>query len=158
MLVIRAMKPEESEAVSKIVAEVIQPLTYYNDWARSSELRKYTPTLLREAISKDPYSVLVAENQSGIIGFCISREDDGLVWLAWFGVHPNWRGQGVAIALLEKFEETVRLRGCHKIWCDCRTENVASQAILTRLGYKRICTVRNHWYGQDFILWEKLIG
>lgn len=156
-LTIDRMKCEESEPLGSLFTQVVLALPYYNETAKRTEIGKYSPTLLCDSISSDPDSVLVAKSEREIVGFCFSHEDDGLIWLAWFGVHPSYRRRGIGSALLQKLEHTVRNGRSHKIWCDCRTENEASKLALTRQGYKILCTVRNHWYGQDFILWEKLV-
>jgi ribosomal protein S18 acetylase RimI-like enzyme len=152
------MMDEEAEDLSAMFGQVVVSLPYYNEIAKRSEIAKYTPALLRESVSENANSVLVARDGRKIVGFCFSKDDDGVVWLAWFGVHPSYRRQGIGLALLQKLEEIVRNRNSHKIWCDCRTENVASKLALSNYGYVELCTVRNHWYGQDFILREKLVG
>lgn len=156
-LVIDRMVSSEADAVSQLFAEIVLALPYYNDTAKKSELSQYTAASLRESIVDDPDSVLVARVGERPIGFCISRPDDGLVWLSWFGVDATYRRQGVGAALLERLESTVREGRSHKIWCDCRTSNEASQIVLSQNNYTKICVVNNHWYGQDFILWEKLV-
>lgn len=150
------MEYGEAEQLSAVFALVVKGLPYYNEAAVRSELNKYSPSMLCSSISHDPDSVLVAKERGEILGFCLSHYDDGLIWLAWFGVHPSHRRKGIGSALLQKLENTVGERHAHKIWCDSRTENEASELVLTNQGYRQLCTVRNHWYGQDFILWEKL--
>src|SRR6185437_6214526 len=122
-LTIDRMLPRHAEEVSTLFRSVVTTLPYYNHVAKQSELAKYTPDLLRRSIDTEPDSVLVAQTNAEIIGFCLSRSDDGLIWLAWFGVHPAHRRKGIGSALLGKLEETVRNGRSHKIWCDCRTEN-----------------------------------
>jgi ribosomal protein S18 acetylase RimI-like enzyme len=157
-IVVDRMGQSEAESLTLLFEQVVNALPYYNDFAKRSELAKYSPDALRESLLEDPDSVLVARAGPDLVGFCLSRYDDGLVWLSWFGVHNEHRRKGVGSALLEKLEATVRSGRSHKIWCDCRTENAASKTVLTHHGYSQICVVRNHWYGQDFILWEKLIS
>ena len=141
-----------------MVSDLIEPLEYYSVPARKAEIAKYSSDHLHKLIQQDPASVLVAKAQADLAGFCISEYDDGLLWICWFGVQPKWRRQGVVSALLHELERTASSRGCHKIWCDCRSNNEPSKAVLTRNGFKQICSVTNHWYGQDFILWEKPIS
>jgi ribosomal protein S18 acetylase RimI-like enzyme len=151
------MKTSEAEALSSLFRQVVTLLPYYNETAKNSEIKKYSPRLLRESTAADPESALVAKQDGQLLGFCLSRYDDGLIWLEWFGVHPAHRRKGVASALLRALEKKARKR-THKIWCDCRTENGPSIEILTAHQYQQLCTLRNHWYGQDFILWEKLVS
>lgn len=156
-LIIDRMKCHEAEQLNSLFTRVVNALPFYNETAISSELEKYSPTRLRESISNDQDSVLIAKTGEEVIGFCLSHYDDGLIWLSWFGVNPLYRRRGIGSALLERLEETVRNRKAHKVWCDSRTENEASRLVLISHGYTQLCTVRNHWYGQDFILWEKLV-
>jgi RimJ/RimL family protein N-acetyltransferase len=156
-LSIRPMEQQKAEELARLFVQVVEPLPYYNETAKRSEIAKYPPRLLREVSEGDPDSILVASLEDQLVGFCFSRYDDDLVWLNWFGVHPSHRGKGIAKALLQALEIS-RKGKTHKIWCDCRTENEASKNILTSQGYHQICTVRNHWYKQDYILWEKFIA
>lgn len=152
------MQPKEADAVSQLFTDVVQSLSYYNEVAKSSEIAKYSADALRSLAAKDPHAVLVAKAGDKLIGFCFSDVDDGPVWLAWFGVLKEFRNRHVGYLLLEELEKTVRIRRVHKIWCDCRTENEGARIVLAKMGYVELCTVRNHWYGQDFILWEKLVA
>jgi ribosomal protein S18 acetylase RimI-like enzyme len=134
--------------------DTIQPLVYYNERARRAELAKYTADALRALVAEDPQAVLVARDGTGLAGFCISRFDDGTIWLSWFGTDVRARGRGVGASLLATLAATLPSRHAHKIWCDTRTDNVQSQSVLGRAGFRRIATLTNHWYGQDYYLWE----
>ena len=152
------MKRSEAAAVSHLILTVISQLEYYNARARREELAKYTEAELLRMQSEDSDSVLVAHMGDGLAGFCLSLYDDGVIWLAWFGVECQWREKGIGTALLAALECTVRGRRCHKMWCDTRTVNLKSQKTLKKAGFKRICELERHWYGQDFYLWQKLVG
>lgn len=151
------MDAAQAEQVCALMHEVIAALPYYNHAAKTAEIGRYTAAYLRASIRDDPDAVLVAVNNEQCVGFCVSRPDDGTIWLSWFGTHPDWRGMGLGQRLLHALENTVRTKNIHKIWCDSRTENVPSRAALARAGFREICTIPNHWYGQDFVLLEKLL-
>jgi ribosomal protein S18 acetylase RimI-like enzyme len=144
----------EFDAVAALMRDTIQPLAYYNERARRTELAKYSADGLRSLVAEDPQAVLVARDSSGPIGFCVSRYDDGTIWLSWFGTDARARGRGVGGSLLAALAKTLPSRHAHKIWCDSRVENTPSQSVLARAGFRRIATLTNHWYGQDFFLWE----
>ena len=152
------MNFEQSIEVYDLVRSVIAPLGYYTKKARQMEVAKYTSDELERMRREDPDSVLVAVQGAKIIGFCLSRYDDGLIWLAWFGVDKNYRGLGVGQKLLGALEATVRKRGGHKLWCDCRTTNTESKRLLIAAGFTPTGLLRNHWFGQDFILWDKSVS
>lgn len=145
------------EATSRLFATVIQPLEYYSEAARRSEIAKYSVAELERSIAGDPDSVLIAKAGGAVVAFCMSEHDHGVLWLAWFGTSPPWRNRGVVQALVAALEGTLNHRGAHKIWCDSRTDNEPSKRLLTKLGFAQITTVVNHWYGHDYILWEKTL-
>lgn len=149
------MKMGRAISVANLMREVIDPLEYYSTQAKEAEIAKYTPSKLRQLCKEDPDSVLIAEVESKTVGFCVSRYDDGLIWLAWFGVRQEHRNHGIGVRLLAALETTVRARGAHKIWCDCRTNNIKSKRVLIDSGFTPFGLARNHWFGHDFILWEK---
>lgn len=146
----------EFDALARLMRETIAPLVYYNERAIAAELSKYTAEKLRTMAGEDPRAILVARDGDGLSGFCISRFDDGTVWLAWFGTAVRARGRGVGSALLGALAGTLPSRNAHKIWCDSRVDNVESKSVLERAGYRRITTLVNHWFGQDYYLWEWL--
>ena len=144
----------EIAALAALMRETIQPLTIYNERAIAAELEKYSAANLRSLAANDPHAVIVTRDSQGLTGFCVSRFDDGTIWLSWFGTAARARGRGIGAALLAALADSLPSRGAHKIWCDSRTENEKSKSVLERAGYKRITTLVNHWYGQDYFLWE----
>ncbi len=156
-VVIAEMADDEAADVSSLFQNVLTPLPYYNPAAKRGEFVKYTPDRLRECIAIDRESVLVAKIARQIVGFCFSNNDDQMVWLAWLGVHAACRRMGVGASLLEQLDVRARKVASHKIWCDSRTDNQASAALLRGQGYRQICTLERHWYRQDFFIWEKYV-
>jgi ribosomal protein S18 acetylase RimI-like enzyme len=144
----------EIDALAALMRDTIQPLVYYNERAIRAEFDKYTADKLRALVADDPHAAIVARDSDGLTGFCISRFDDGTIWLSWFGTALRARDRGVGAALLAALANTLPSRHAHKIWCDSRTDNKESKSVLERAGYHRIATLANHWYGQDYFLWE----
>lgn len=151
---IRPIEDDECDSLAALMRDTIEPLTFYNERARRAELARYTADGLRALVAGDPQSVLVARDGADLVGFCVSRFDDGTIWLSWFGTAARARGRGIGAALLAALAETLPSRHAHKIWCDSRVENTPSQTVLERAGFRRIATLTNHWYGQDYYLWE----
>lgn len=144
----------EIAALAALMRETIQPLAFYNEDAIAAELTKYSTANLRSLAEHDMNAIIVGRDSEGLTGFCVSRFDDGTIWLSWFGTAARARGRGIGAALLAALAGSVAARGAHKIWCDSRTDNAKSKSVLERAGYKRITTLTNHWYGQDYFLWE----
>jgi GNAT superfamily N-acetyltransferase len=154
---VRTLSDDDCDAASRLISEIISDLSYYSSHAREAEISKYSPSRLRDLIRLDARSVLIASRQSRLVGFLVSTYDDGVIWLAWFGVRKEERSTGVGSRLLKTAISQVRERGCAKIWCDTRTENVESGLALERAGFERLCRIDRHWYGLDFFLWEKIV-
>lgn len=148
---------DDAEAMSHLMRSIIEPLPYYNAIAKQTEIAKYSPEALREAIEEESQLILAAKADDAVIGFCIGAFDSGTIWLSWYGVSSAWQGHGVGKMLLESLIATTRHLGIHKIWCDCRTENQHSRDILQKAGFQEICTIENHWYGQDFVLLQMFL-
>jgi ribosomal protein S18 acetylase RimI-like enzyme len=153
-----AQQSDEPEQLSDLFRTVLRGLPYYNERAKASESAKYTADRLRQSASSDRGSVLVAHVDGKLGGFIISNLDDETIWLSWFGVDAAFRERGVGSALLLALDSRARSLGAHKIWCDSRTENLESKIALNKHGFQQICTIPDHWYRQDFILWEKRVG
>lgn len=152
---VRRMRVDEAVPASRLMRQVIRSMPVCNDRERYGEAAKYTARMVRSIVRHDPDAVLVAIGDGRIVGFCVSRRDDGLLLLEWYGVHPAWRNHGIGMRLLERVVSTAARRGCHKLWCDSNAGNKASHSLLCGLGFQPFATVKNHWYGEDFILWER---
>ena len=144
----------EVDALAALMREIIEPLAYYNAPAIRSELTKYSAAALRELVAGDAQAILVARDGTDLVGFCVTRFDDGTIWLSWFGTAVRARGRGIGAALIAALKATLPSRDAHKIWCDSRTDNVESASVLERAGFTRVATLTDHWYHQDYFLWE----
>jgi len=141
--------------LSILFVEIVESLKYYNDTAKKDELAKYTSSELEKKIAEDELSIIIVRNDSELVGFCFSRFDDYTIWLEWFGIADKYRGNKIGDIILNELEKSTLKRGCHKIWCDSRTENISSLKVLLKNGYNLITTLKNHWYNQDFFIWQK---
>jgi ribosomal protein S18 acetylase RimI-like enzyme len=156
--IIRIATEKDAAPLATAIEHLITGIPYYNALAKQHEILRYSAGALALKIKEDPYSIILACNGNEIAGFCISRFDDYTIWLEWFGVIEKYRGAGITKQLLRALENTVAERECHKIWCDCRTSNQPAIHLLSSTGYSQIATIKNHWYGQDFILWQKTVS
>jgi RimJ/RimL family protein N-acetyltransferase len=156
-IAISCPRDEGLAEVSALFAKIVLSLPFYNEAAKRSEISKYGARRLQQMIAADADSVQVAMVNTRVVGFCFSNIDDGLIWLSWFAVVPEYHRRGIGTSLLSALDERAKRAGAHKIWCDCRPNNIASRATLADFGYREVCTLVNHWYGQDFLLWERSV-
>ncbi len=157
-ITVRAARTDELAKVSELFQNILRELPYYNSLAKENEARKYTPEGLKFKIANEQYTVLVSLNSDeNIIGFSFSHFDDYTVWIDWFGVDFSKRRNGVGMSILNGVFETARMFKAHKVWCDCRSNNLPSKNLLRKARFRKIALVKNHWYGQDFILWDRFL-
>jgi ribosomal protein S18 acetylase RimI-like enzyme len=155
---IQALADSDIIVTAELIRNVISGATVYCSQAIDEEVKKYTNEYLQALVHEDSNSVIIAKSPDNqIIGFCVNHFDSGTIWIDWYGVHPNWRGRNIAIRLLDFLVQTASKRGVHKIWCDSRTDNFASIAILKKAGFEEICKLLNHWYHQDYALYQKFL-
>jgi len=148
---------KDVKLLSEVFLEILLAIPYYNDLAKENEEKKYSYAELLKKIDEDSRSIIIIKETENIAAFCFSRFDDFTIWLEWFGTVKQYRGKKLCEILLAKLEESAKDRKCHKIWCDSRTENQKSINVLVKNGYENIALIKNHWYSQDFFLWQKFL-
>ncbi|HEV2992335.1 MAG TPA: GNAT family N-acetyltransferase [Candidatus Angelobacter sp.] len=152
---VRPANSEDAERVSELFAGVIRSLSYYSEQAKQEEIAALRADDISAIVDDVRYLLLVFPLPRRIIGACLLRLDEGGVWwLAWIVTDTEFRGRKVASALIAAAKTLIRNAGGHKIWCDCRSNNDPSRKMLTKNGFRSLCEIKNHWYKQDFILWE----
>lgn len=151
-------KHEEAAELSDLFRKITVNIPYYNDLAKAEEVKCYEKDILVEKINENPLSILVGHLEGRIISYCITHFDCYTLWIDWFGVDEEFRRRGYAKTLLLELEEVARKQSCHKIWCDSRSSNIQSISLFRSLGYEMIANIKNHWYGQDFVLLEKVFN
>jgi GNAT superfamily N-acetyltransferase len=152
---IRPLREGDEVLAAELMHRVISVLSFYTEEARKAEIDKYSPKTLLDLSTKDPHSVLLAWEGDEAVGFAVNSMDNGPVWLHWFGVVPENRKKGIGHRLLHAVETAARTRGAHKVWCDTRTDNSASISVLAAMNYIPVARLNDHWFGQDYFLWEK---
>jgi ribosomal protein S18 acetylase RimI-like enzyme len=138
-----------------LFARVVEPLDIYSRAARSDEITKYSHAELQRRIADDARAVSLAFVNGRLAGFAITEDQRGPIWIHWYGVNPDMRGHGVGRAILQHMIASAPERGGTRIWCDTRTNNVGSIALLKELGFEQLCELKSHWHGQDFYLWSR---
>ena len=156
---IREARLKDALPLAKLIRSVIASTPYYSPEAQKEEIKKHDKSKLKEYLSdRKYYTCLIAEEDKKITGFVIGRNEAGVFWLDWIGVHRVFRGKHIAESLMKKLEKLIKPKGVHKIWCDTRNTNKESISLLKKLKYKKLGFFQNGWYKQDFFLWEKDIA
>ena len=153
---IENLKRPDIVAFSRVARSIITTTKYYSPVARVSESKKYSPKQVLEDIADSSHIILVAKEEQRVVGFLHGHFNDGTFLIDWIGTHTASRGTRVASQLLNGIQKKIATR-VHKIWCDTRTENKEAVRFFKKHGFKKVATLKDHWYRQDFFLWEKLL-
>jgi aminoglycoside 6'-N-acetyltransferase I len=63
------------------------------------------------------------------------------------GTRDGWQRRGIALALMERFFDLARARGCKGIWLGTEPDNEAALGLYRRLGGQEITFVGFGWDG-----------
>jgi ribosomal protein S18 acetylase RimI-like enzyme len=143
--------------LSEFIQTVIKDSPYYSRWAKKDESKRFSSQSLRKELKKKDNLYLTTRTNGKIIGAVNGCYEAGTFWIDWLVVDEKNRRNGIGQGLMKRLENRLKREGVHKIWRDSRTSNKESKSLLTKLGYKRITTIKKHWYKQDFILWQKFL-
>lgn len=122
----------------------------YNTWAVGS-------SRLEQLLRLEDDCLLVAEVDGRIEGAVLfSRDTGGVLYLCWICVHPQARSKRIGPLLLKTGLEDAIARGYRSVWGMVLAENRSVHRYLARLGCKRVGLLENHWFGQDYVLWQYL--
>ncbi|KQA16942.1 GNAT family N-acetyltransferase [Vibrio metoecus] len=113
------------------LSEVVQLVEKIHEFAQQE-----TEQSLQARLNNKTGLVLVAENDSGLLGFKIGYELDDETFYSWFGgVAPAARGHGVAQRLLEVQETWALEQGYQCIKVKSRNQFPAMLRLLIRNNY-----------------------
>ncbi|MGL9724292.1 GNAT family acetyltransferase [Sodalis sp. (in: enterobacteria)] len=107
-------------------------------WERCDLLRSWNdPEMdIERKLNHDPDLFLVAEVAGEVVGSVMGGYDGHRGSAYYLGVHPDYRGRGIANALISRLEKKLIARGCPKINLMVRSENDAVISMYEKLGYE----------------------
>ena len=107
-------------------------------WERCDLLRPWNdPEMdIERKINHSPEFILVAEVCGEVVGTLMGGYDGHRGSANYLGVHPDYRGRGIANALVNRLEKKLIARGCPKMNLMVRAENDAVVSMYEKLGYE----------------------
>lgn len=108
-------------------------------WERCDLLRPWNdPEMdIERKLQHDADLFLVAEVGGEVVGSLMGGYDGHRGCAYYLGVHPEFRGRGIANALLSRLEKKLIARGCPKIQIMVREENDLVIGMYERLEYEQ---------------------
>lgn len=108
-------------------------------WERCDLLRPWNdPEMdIERKLQHDADLFLVAEVGGEVVGSLMGGYDGHRGSAYYLGVHPEFRGRGIANALLSRLEKKLIARGCPKVHIMVREENDLVIGMYERLEYEQ---------------------
>jgi [ribosomal protein S18]-alanine N-acetyltransferase len=134
-VVVDPMRPEDVSAVHEI-----ERLSFSTPWpAYAFEQELKGNRLARYVVAR------AGDRVVGFAGVWLMVDD---AHVTTFGVHPDWRRQGIGRQLLLNLVELSGTIGARRMTLEVRVSNVAAQALYRAFGFE-IAGRRPHYYTDD---------
>ena len=113
--------------------EALEAACFSDPWSESS---------LRGAVLRPEYTVLLAEENGRAAGYAVARVILDEAELLRIGTLPEYRGEGLGTALLQKLLAEISAA----VWrLDVRAGNLPAQALYRRTGFREEARNRNFY-------------
>ncbi|MBI4215037.1 GNAT family N-acetyltransferase [archaeon] len=150
------MHAKDVKQTHALVHSVIRNHPSYSPEASKFWESYYTPAVLKKHLHDDDWLLLVAKQDGQVIGFTdIMWFTGGVARSDWTIVHTKYRNKGIGHALMRARVVAARKRSCHKMVADSIVGNKDGERLLKSSSFKKVALLRNHWFHQDYWLWEK---
>ena len=131
--------------------------SHYNSEARNAYAAHVSSAYMLGIVKGEGFAVMALNGAEpvGCLWASFDSADRSIMTFEWVLVNKNYKKHGIAM-LMHNFAEKLAMRqGVRKIWGDSRASNYPAIALETDLGVRRIGKLKKHWFGQDYIFWEK---
>lgn len=144
-------------SAERCVREVISPLPFYSQEARTQEIRKFNSDNLWTFVGDTDRCNLVAIDNDEVIGFLFGVVDANVLFVIWIGMKDTYTRSGHMETLWHMMEDWCRQNNIHKVWCDTNQLNIPSVTFMEKMGMTKCGDLKNFWYGHNYFLWEKTL-
>ena len=155
-MTIRKARSGEAAAIHRVLNAAFRGLRGRGYNHRALEAAIIPPGAIGQRIAQGDH-VLVAETEKRIVGTATGLEEHEALHVCSVAVLPDWQGYGIARRLMEALEDIARQRRCHKLWLQTAWAMTEAIALYERLGYQREGYQPRQFYGEDFVMFGKVL-
>ena len=145
---------DELDAIHKMVMDAVWTSPHYGDTFKEFESARLTPAYLAQLLHADPRHVMTIRENGELAGFILSGPEYGVLWQYWSYLDPAHRSGTLAMRVMRNYRPVWDNDRFHKILTYSRPENKVSIALMERYGYKRVAELKQHLFGEDYLLYE----
>ena len=88
---------------------------------------------------------LVALDKDQVVGYVGSQTVLGETDMMNIAIHPDYRKQGIASALINALIETLKERGSHSLMLEVRSSNEPAKSLYFKIGFESVGIRRNYY-------------
>lgn len=132
-------QPSDAERIALLSRKTVE---YGLDWT-------WTPRRVLKSVLDAATNTIVARGAGPLLGFAIMKYRDSDAHLLLLAVEAAQRRRGIASALLDWLEITVRTAGIESIRAEVRASNRAARAFYRRHGFAVQRTLHGYYQGVD---------
>ncbi len=151
---LRPAKANELDLVHGWLMQAIDESPYYNATFKAHERARMSRTFVQRLHETEPSHIMCILSEGSPAGFMISSPEYGALWLHWSYVLPEKRRGSLAMSAMRSFIAWWDNGRFHKISTFTKHGNDAAKAVMERYGFALTCTLENHMFGEDYLLYE----
>ena len=152
----RATKADLKILVPFAKKEILKA-SHYNSTARQAYSSQVSAAYMRGVVGGAGFAILALKGAEpvGCLWTTFDSSDRSVMMFEWILVNRHYKKQGIAKRMHNLAEKLAVSQGVRKIWGDSRASNYQAVALEAYFGVRTIGKLKKHWFGQDYILWEK---
>jgi RimJ/RimL family protein N-acetyltransferase len=152
---LRPAKIGELRAVRRMIEDAIIESIYYSQEMKDYELRRFDLIYLHALFNVDPNFILIVQNLKGeCAGFMLSGPEHGILVNYWAFIAKPYRIGSLAVRSTQSYVQFWNNQSFYKIVTFTRVDNILPQKILRKCGYIDVATLKEHYFGEDYIQFE----
>ncbi len=137
--------------IRKMVLEDIPDVLVADE---KSFAKSWSEGTFTDEIKKEYADYFVGEIDGKIVAY-------GGIWgiyetaeLMRIAVTPEFRGRGIAKAIMEAMTECAKARGCERMMLEVRKSNISAQELYKKFGFCEINIRKGYYDGEDAVIME----